>query len=65
MLNAAIAAGSIKKSGAFLSFGAVKLGQGFEAAKTYLKTNPSVREDMLAGLREKIKTPPDGAEDKD
>ncbi|MBI2053318.1 MAG: recombinase RecA, partial [Candidatus Sungbacteria bacterium] len=32
VLNVGIAAGTVKKSGAFLSFGSVKLGQGFEAA---------------------------------
>lgn len=57
VLNAAIAAGIIKKSGAFLSFGAVKLGQGFEAAKNYLKANPGVYDDIAAAVREKMKSP--------
>ena len=54
ILNIGIAGGVVKKSGAFLSFGAVKLGQGFEAAKQYLKTNPHVREDISAAIRENI-----------
>lgn len=54
VLNAAIAAGVIKKSGAFLSFGAVKLGQGFDAAKTYLKANPETREEIMRDMRDKM-----------
>lgn len=53
VLNVAIAAGVVKKSGAFLSFGSVKLGQGFEAAKNYLKANEKIRDEITAATREK------------
>ncbi|MFY9462801.1 MAG: recombinase RecA [Candidatus Sungiibacteriota bacterium] len=54
ILNIATTLGVVKKAGAFLSFDAVKLGQGFDAAKNYLKANPKVREDMTAAVREKM-----------
>jgi len=57
-----ITAGIIKKSGAFLSFDAVKLGQGFDAAKTYLKANPKVYDEIAKKVREHIKSPYPDAE---
>ncbi|OHA04140.1 MAG: recombinase RecA [Candidatus Sungbacteria bacterium RIFCSPHIGHO2_02_FULL_52_23] len=53
VLNVGIAAGTVKKSGAFLSFGSVKLGQGFEAAKNFLKANEKIRDEITAATREK------------
>ena len=54
VINAAIAAGIVKKSGAFLSFDVVKLGQGADAAKNYLKANPKVRDEMMKAVRKKM-----------
>jgi recombination protein RecA len=40
LLNTGLKFGIIKKSGSWLQFGEKKLGQGLEAAKTFLKENP-------------------------
>ena len=42
----------LDKSGAWYSFGGERLGQGREAVKEFLKTNPSVAKDIEARLRE-------------
>lgn len=44
----------IDKSGAWLSYGATKLGQGRENAKLFLKENASVREEIVAKIKEQI-----------
>lgn len=50
MLDLAVADRIITKSGAWLSYGDVRLGQGRENAKVFLKENPEV----FAEIREKI-----------
>jgi len=52
IINAALKYNLIKKSGASLSYGNVKLGQGFDAAKTYLKENPKIRDEIMKKVRE-------------
>lgn len=44
----------IDKSGAWLSYGATKLGQGRENAKMFLKDNPSVSEEIVSKIKEQI-----------
>lgn len=44
----------IDKSGAWLSYGATKLGQGRENAKLFLKENANVREEIVAKIKEQI-----------
>lgn len=44
----------IDKSGAWLSYGATKLGQGRENAKLFLKENQAVREEIVAKIKEQI-----------
>lgn len=44
----------IDKSGAWLSYGATKLGQGRENAKLFLKENKEVREEIVAKIKEQI-----------
>ncbi|RDU69424.1 recombinase RecA [Helicobacter cholecystus] len=44
----------IDKSGAWLSYGATKLGQGRENAKFFLKENQAVREEIVAKIKEQI-----------
>lgn len=45
----------IKKSGASFTYGSTKLGQGFDAAKNYLKENPKVRDEIMKKIREMMK----------
>jgi len=46
----------IKKSGASLSFGEIKLGQGFENAKEFLRQNPKAASELVKEIKEKAKT---------
>jgi recombination protein RecA len=43
--------GIIKKSGAFLSFGDVRLGQGRENARQFLRDNADVRAQIETAIR--------------
>ncbi len=51
ILNCAIKQGAIKKAGAWLQFEDVKLGQGMEASKNFLKENPEITEKILKSLK--------------
>jgi len=51
VLDVATDLGIVRKSGAWFYYDEDRLGQGRENAKTFLKTNP----DMLDEIREKIK----------
>ena len=63
--------GVLKKTGSFYSFGDVRLGQGRENAKTFLRENPAVAQDIEAQIRHHADAKPsaaildDGAKDKD
>ena len=46
----------IRKSGASLSFGEMRLGQGYEQAKDFLRQNPKASEELGVEIREKAKT---------
>ena len=50
VLDEAVTAGLVNKSGAWYSMNSEKIGQGRDAAKKYLKDNPKIYEE----LREKI-----------
>jgi len=57
ILNAGLKAEVIKKAGSWLQFNDIKLGQGMESSKEYLKNNPEVAEKikeavLLASRRE-------------
>lgn len=43
----------IKKSGAAYSYGAQKLGHGYENAKNFLKENPKITSDIVRDIKEK------------
>ncbi|MBI2023821.1 recombinase RecA [Candidatus Giovannonibacteria bacterium] len=45
----------IKKSGASLSFGDTRLGQGFENAKEFLRQNSKIANDLAKSIKEKAK----------
>lgn len=57
ILDTAVAMNIITKSGAFFSFGATKLGQGRENAKTFLKENEKIRDEIEAKVRQLGKDP--------
>ncbi|NOZ29526.1 MAG: hypothetical protein GXP39_15935 [Chloroflexi bacterium] len=42
----------MSKRGAFYSYGDVRLGQGRENAKQFLRENPDIMEDLEAQIRE-------------
>lgn len=44
----------VDKSGAWLSYGATKLGQGRENAKVFLKENQAVSDEIVAKIKEQI-----------
>jgi recombination protein RecA len=46
-----------KKSGAWFSYGDIRLGQGRENAKIYLKENPEVALDIENQIRTKYNLP--------
>ncbi|RJP28923.1 MAG: recombinase RecA [Candidatus Omnitrophota bacterium] len=54
ILDAAISAEIVNKSGAWLSYGEEKIGQGREAAIKLLKENPKLQETIEKELRKKI-----------
>ncbi|OGF52140.1 recombinase RecA [Candidatus Giovannonibacteria bacterium RIFCSPLOWO2_02_FULL_43_11b] len=46
----------IKKSGASLSFGEVRMGQGFENAKEFLRQNSKAAAELVKSIKEKAKS---------
>ena len=69
ILDLGVKAGVVEKSGAWFSFDSVRIGQGRENAKKYLKENPDVRDrvekavrDNAAGIGEALMVGP-GADD--
>lgn len=42
LLNTGLKTGIIKKAGSWLQYGEIKLGQGMDASKTFLKENPEI-----------------------
>ena len=61
ILDLAADSGVVNKSGAWYAYNGEKIGQGRENAKTYLKENPTVCEEIEAKVRDFYKT--DGAEE--
>jgi len=45
----------ITKRGAFFSYGDIKLGQGRESAKEFLKSNPQVAGEIESAIRERVR----------
>ncbi len=56
VLDVGVETGVISKTGAFLRYGEVMLGQGREAAKIYLKENPEIQKKIIAEVMEKSKS---------
>lgn len=57
IVDMGVEAGVVKKSGAWYTYGEQRLGQGREAAKETLLTNPDVREEIEAKVREAFDIP--------
>ncbi|MDD3005967.1 MAG: recombinase RecA [Candidatus Pacebacteria bacterium] len=55
LLNVAVEHGVAKKGGAWYNYKEIKLGQGFEASKKFLKDNPKIIEEMAKEVKEAIK----------
>lgn len=61
VIDMGVEAGVVKKSGAWYTYGEQRLGQGREAAKEMLRTNPDVRDEIEAKVREHFDIPAPGA----
>ncbi len=51
LLDLGVKLGLVQKSGSWYSMGETRIGQGRDAAKLYLKTNPEVAEQLEADIR--------------
>ena len=70
ILDLGVKAGLVEKSGAWFSYDSIRIGQGRENAKQYLKDNPEVAERLERSIRgkteevaEALMTGPEGDED--
>jgi recombination protein RecA len=54
LLDLATELGFLTKVGTWFSYGDIRLGQGREAAKEYLRQNPAVAEELTAGVRQRL-----------
>jgi recombination protein RecA len=52
ILDLAVMHNIVEKAGAWFAYGGEKIGQGREAAKTYLQENPKVQTEIAAKVRE-------------
>jgi recombination protein RecA len=52
VIDLAVARDIVEKSGAWFAYGGQKIGQGREAAKTYLNENPKIMEEVAKKVRE-------------
>jgi recombination protein RecA len=57
LLDLGLSHGMVEKSGAWLSFGGERLGQGRENASIFLKENGDIRAKLEAGLRKELGLP--------
>lgn len=57
IVDMAVECGIANKSGAWYTYGEERLGQGREAAKESLKTNPDLRDELEAKVREYYEVP--------
>ncbi len=59
LIDLAISDNIVVKSGSWLSYGDVRLGQGRENAKQFLQDNPDLREEIRSAILEKRQPAPD------
>ncbi|MDF0541064.1 recombinase RecA [Sphingobium sp. H39-3-25] len=60
MLDLGVKAGIVEKSGAWFSYDSVRIGQGRENAKTYLKEHPELAERLEKAIRGKTEAVAEG-----
>ena len=53
MLDLGVKAGLVEKSGAWFSYDSIRIGQGRENAKTYLRENPELAARLEKAIRGK------------
>jgi recombination protein RecA len=53
LIDAAVEAGILEKSGTWMSYGDMRLGQGRENVRNYLRENPTLAAEIEAGVRQK------------
>ncbi len=53
ILDLGVKAGLVEKSGAWFSYDSIRIGQGRENAKTYLRENPDVADRLEKAIRGK------------
>ncbi len=70
ILDLGVKAGLVEKSGAWFSYDSVRIGQGRENSKTFLKSNPEMMERLEKAIRgktaevaEEMMTGPDSDDD--
>ncbi|MFM6932505.1 MAG: DNA recombination/repair protein RecA, partial [Novosphingobium sp.] len=70
ILDLGVKAGIVEKSGAWFSYDSIRIGQGRENSKNYLKENPEVCDRLEAAIRgqtdkvaEEMMTGPDADDD--
>jgi recombination protein RecA len=70
ILDIGVKAGLVEKAGAWFSYDSIRIGQGRENAKTFLKENPEVCSRLEAAIRtrteqvaEEMMTGPDAEDD--
>ncbi|GAF83988.1 unnamed protein product, partial [marine sediment metagenome] len=51
LIDLGLAAGFVKKAGAFFTYGDTKLGQGRENAKDYLRQHPELASQLESAIR--------------
>jgi recombination protein RecA len=60
MLDLGVKAGIVEKSGAWFSYDSVRIGQGRENAKTYLKEHPELADRLEKAIRGKTEAVAEG-----
>ncbi len=61
VIDVAVNHGILERKGSWLSFDGQMIGQGREAAKDHLRTNPKVLDQVIAAIQKKVITPPESA----
>ncbi len=63
LLDLGVAQGLVEKSGSWFSFGGERIGQGRENARSFLTSNPEIRDRLDTELRRQLALTPAGEED--